>query len=460
MLQVVWAITFIGVIILGIIAGRKVKNIQEWALGGRNLTWIDVGCILAAFQMGGTTIIGVAQNGFKIGYAGAWYSITGTIAMLCMLLVVKPLRRRTNGDSLMSFMSDRYSPAVAKFYSYSYLLMGFFYIPIQLFTLCTVIQLVIPNSSLAVAAVIGLVLAVSYSALSGIEGAKVVGKLTCLFAYIFIAVGTFLIVSKAGGWADIKAVAPADHFSMANMPLNTIIGWIISSICGFMTMQAALQPTLAAKDDSHAVKGAIAGAIFSLPMGFLTATIGIVACVKLPEIDSSAAFVETVNTFLPSWLTGTILGMVALIIATTLSAQVLAVGTIMKNIYVNEINKNAEPKKVLAVSRILTFVFAMLSMIPIFAISKSTLSNVFMVVVTCGTAPMTFSVVCGLFWKKATKQGALWSMIVGIVVGIAWIVAGLNGKLNVCFPILITSFLVGYIVSKATNKEIPNVTVQ
>ena len=29
MLQVVWAITFIGVIILGIIAGRKVKNIQE-----------------------------------------------------------------------------------------------------------------------------------------------------------------------------------------------------------------------------------------------------------------------------------------------------------------------------------------------------------------------------------------------------------------------------------------------
>ena len=114
----------------------------------------------------------------------------------------------------------------------------------------------------------------------------------------------------------------------------------------------------------------------------------------------------------------------------------------------------------LAVSRILTFVFAMLSMIPIFAISKSTLSNVFMVVVTCGTAPMTFSVVCGLFWKKATKQGALWSMIVGIVVGIAWIVAGLNGKLNVCFPILITSFLVGYIVSKATNKEIPNVTVQ
>jgi len=91
MLQVVWAITFIGVIILGIIAGRKVKNIQEWALGGRNLTWIDVGCILAAFQMGGTTIIGVAQNGFKIGYAGAWYSITGTIAILLLFISVDGL---------------------------------------------------------------------------------------------------------------------------------------------------------------------------------------------------------------------------------------------------------------------------------------------------------------------------------------------------------------------------------
>lgn len=69
---------------------------------------------------------------------------------------------------------------------------------------------------------------------------------------------------------------------------------------------------------------------------------------------------------------------------------------------------------------------------------------------------------CGMrtVLEEGYQAGRTLSMIVGIVVGIAWIVAGLNGKLNVCFPILITSFLVGYIVSKATNKEIPNVTVQ
>ena len=155
--------------------------------------------------------------------------------------------------------------------------------------------------------------------------------------------------------------------------------------------------------------------------------------------------------FLPTWLVGIIFGAVALIIATTLSSQVLAVGTIMKNLYVNEFRKNADEKKVLVISRSMTFLFSILSLIPIFFISRATLSNIFVVLLACGTGPMGFTVIGGLYWKKATKQGALWSMLTGFAVGIAWVALGLSEKLHPIYPILIVSVLVGIIVSAATQ---------
>ncbi len=451
MLQIIWAITFVGIILLGILAGSKIKNIRDWALGGRNLSWLDVGALIAAFQMGGTTIVGVAQNGFLIGMSGAWYSITGTAAILCLALVVKRIRDRVSGDSVSVFIAERFDSASSKVYTYSYLLMGFFYIPIQLFALCTIIQVIIPNATLAVAAVIGLLLSVSYSALSGIQGAKVVGKLTCLLSYVFIAAGVFWILSQAGGWGALTRDLPGTYFGMTAMPWTTIIGWFVTSVVGFITMQAAIQPVLAAKDTTHARLGAVAGAFISLPMGFLTAICGMVAKTVTPEIDSANAFVATVGGFLPTWLVGIIFGAVALIIATTLSSQVLAVGTIMKNLYVNEFRKNADEKKVLVISRSMTFLFSILSLIPIFFISRATLSNIFVVLLACGTGPMGFTVIGGLYWKKATKQGALWSMLTGFAVGIAWVALGLSEKLHPIYPILIVSVLVGIIVSAATQ---------
>lgn len=453
MLQIFSVITFVGIIILGIIAGSKVKNIRDWALGGRNLGWLDVGALIAAFQLGGTSIVGIAQNGYLLGFAGAWYSITGTLAILCLALMVRRIRDRMTEDSVSAFIETRFSVPTSKVYSYSYLLMGFFYIPIQLFALCTIIQVVIPNATLAAAAVIGLLLSISYSALSGIQGAKVVGKLTCLLAYVFIACGVFWAVSATGGWGNLTNTLPSSYFSMTTMPWMTVIGWFITTLAAFVTMQAAIQPVLAAKDEKRAQIGVIVGAFVSLPMGFLTATTGLIAKSSLPEIDSASAFVTTVNTYLPSWFTGLIFGCVGLIIATTLSSQVLAVGTIMKNIYINDIDKKASEKKVLMVSRVLTFLFSVLSLIPIFQISRATLSNIFVVVLACGTGPMAFTVVSGLYWKKATKQGALCSMISGFVVGIVWVLLGMIDTLHPIYPILLVSISVGIIVSLLTFKK-------
>ena len=64
---------------------------------------------------------------------------------------------------------------------------------------------------------------------------------------------------------------------------------------------------------------------------------------------------------------------------------------------------------------------------------------------------MAFAVAGGLYWKRATKQGALWSMLSGFAVGVVWVVLGLSDKLHPIYPILIVSLAAGILISIATG---------
>ena len=84
----------IGVIcLIGILAGRSVKSAAQWANAGKSLNWVTVGILLVTFQIGGTSTIGAAQNGYTLGIAGIWYAVTGTAAMLISALFISSLRK-------------------------------------------------------------------------------------------------------------------------------------------------------------------------------------------------------------------------------------------------------------------------------------------------------------------------------------------------------------------------------
>ena len=104
----------IGVIcLIGILAGRKVKSAAQWANGGKNLNWVTVGILLVTFQIGGTSTIGAAQNGYVLGIGGAWYGIAGTVAMLLSTFFIAALRKYITEDTISNFMKNRYSNGIS-----------------------------------------------------------------------------------------------------------------------------------------------------------------------------------------------------------------------------------------------------------------------------------------------------------------------------------------------------------
>lgn len=458
MVAIICGVLFVTILLLGILAGRNIKGANEWANGGKNLKWFTSGMLIVTFQIGGTSIIGSSQFGYTLGMAGVWYSLAGSVAIALSALFASSLRKHINEDTFTNFLENRYSSKVGNIYSTVYLVMGFIYIPIQLFTLTTILRTAIPSLSFNASCVIGLLLSISYIVVSGIKGASLVSKITGILMYVSITIGVIFTLNKTGGFIHLREVLPDSYFSIFTMPTYTWVSWFITVFVAFLTMQAAIQPTLSCQDDKQAVKGVLFGAMINLPIGFLCAWIGMVSKAQMTTETSSLAFASTISKFTPTWLTGIIFAGIALIIVCTLAGQMLAVGTIIQKVLKPIYDKKAfDDKRRLLFARMLTFGYAFLTIIPTFLVQQAMLSQLVTILIACATGPMFFSIVAGMFWNRMNATASTWSILAGLVVGVSWSVFGNTGAIHPVYLILPASALAGIIVALASENKKHNI---
>ena len=116
MLIISWAIALIAIMIAGMWAGRALESSRQFTGADRSYGAIGVGCMLAAVQIGGMSMIGAAQNGYNIGIAGAWYSVSGCCYFFVMIACVKALYKKMPGVSLTQYLGMRYGKINARIY--------------------------------------------------------------------------------------------------------------------------------------------------------------------------------------------------------------------------------------------------------------------------------------------------------------------------------------------------------
>jgi SSS family solute:Na+ symporter len=93
-------------------------------------------------------------------------------------------------------------------------------------------------------------------------------------------------------------------------------------------------------------------------------------------------------------------------------SQLHAISTLVStDIYKKYINKNADAHHLYGVAKFLVVVFGIISII--IALQKPGLLGNILAVSNGGVAVLAPAMVGGLYWKRATKYGALWSIILG-----------------------------------------------
>ena len=210
MLIMTWLITFIVVVGIGVYAGTKIKSSNQWSGGDRSLGVISLGCVFAAWQIGGMAIVGAAQNGYNLGISGAWYSIAGSFYFIVLAFFAKIIREKMPGESVPKYLQIRFDSKTSKLYSYAWIIYGFFYIPIQLKTVSSIISLVVPELNGILIMLIGVTVAVLYTSFSGMKGASAVGRVVCIGIYILLIVFTIITLQKFGGYRELVQKLPQE----------------------------------------------------------------------------------------------------------------------------------------------------------------------------------------------------------------------------------------------------------
>ncbi|NMB35228.1 MAG: sodium:solute symporter family protein [Firmicutes bacterium] len=137
----------------------------------------------------------------------------------------------------------------------------------------------------------------------------------------------------------------------------------------------------------------------------------------------------------------------------TASAQFLVISSIVtRDIYVNYLNKNASGRQQVLVGRIVILAVAIIS--TILAINPPSVVIAIGAWSFQGFTVMFPVVVAGLYWKKATKAGALWSGIVSAVLLVGYLTGVVPNSLTFGFmpfiPTLVVASIVLVVVSKYT----------
>jgi len=169
--------------------------------------------------------------------------------------------------------------------------------------------------------------------------------------------------------------------------------------------------------------------------------------------NGTTAFAYAIKAFSSPLFAGVVFAFATMIIAATMATMMLATGTIITNVYKTEINPNADDAQVLKISKWITFIFAYLTLLPANLIPSNALTNLFLTLQHVAAAPVSFSILAGIMWKKITPQGAFWSMLCGMIVGVAWMLLKLTDMLEAVYPVVIVTYSVGIIVSLMTGKK-------
>ena len=301
---------------------------------------------------------------------------------------------------------------------------------------------------------IGLTIAVIYTSFSGMRGMSAVGRIVCFGIYILLIAFVLMTLPKFGGFTVMLSELPAEYSSMGNMPTQRIIAWILGGCLSTAVMQSVLQPLLAAKSASAARTGhpgLCAGCPHLPAHRHLRHLRQGVRCGPGRRCHRICLLHQDLQQSGFRW--DAIFAFATMIIAATMATMMLATGTIITNVYKNDINPNVDDAKLLKLSKIITFVFAYLTLIPAVIMPSAALTNLFLTLQHVAAAPVSFAILVGLTWKRCTRQGAFWAMASGMVVGVAWMLLGLTDTLEAVYPTVLVSYTVGVVVSLATSKK-------
>jgi Na+/proline symporter len=308
-------------LVVGLLAGRAIKDIEEYAIANRVYgTGVLTITFLATF-IGGSTIIGTTGNVFRDGILPI--IATGVAPMICILWMAVWIAPRiihfegslTMGD-IMGTLYGRHGQVATGVLGFLFTICA---VSAQIVALAYVYEFLLGFKSYWAIGLGGLI-AVTYASMGGMKAVTTTDVLQFAVLVIVIPMIANVMTHEVGGIKELLSKVPAEKLQIAGhakIGYYTSLALFLGVLSPFLLSPPFVAHMLMAREKKQATHMLFIGGAFLLFFFFLIMLIGLAAFVLYPSISPDKIIPHVVIELFPVGLRGVCAaGIIAVIMST------------------------------------------------------------------------------------------------------------------------------------------------
>src|SRR2546430_3870603 len=426
---VIIGIYFAIVFGIGFYFSKKERTSEDYFLASRNIGWFAIGASLFVSNISTEHFIGLAGSGATSGLAVGHFEWLACMILLILGWVFVPFYLRSNVFTMPEFLERRFNRNCAVYLaSISIIAYVFTKISVHLYAAAVVLERVVGWSPLT-AAVVLVVATGIYTIAGGLAAVIYTDLVQTLILIAGAVILTLIGLNHVGGFAGLRAALPPDYFHMIKPASDTAFPWTgiffgapILGIWYWCTDQVIVQRVLSARDEGHAKAGTIfAGFLKILPV-FILVLPGIIAIALFPEQVKEKpdyAYPTLVLNLLPTGLVGLVMAALLAAVMGAMSSVFNSASTLVTLDFYKKIRPESSERQLVNFGRIATGGMVLLGLlwVPFIHLLSAQLYIYLQSVQAYISPPIAACFVFGILWPRLNGQGAISSLLVGVVLG-------------------------------------------
>jgi SSS family transporter len=419
-------------IAIGLVAAKRVKNTADFAIAGRHLPLVMVITTTFATWFGSETVLGIPAKFVNSGLHGVVEDPFG--AGTCLILVglfFAPKLYKMTLLTISDYYRERYGRLVEIICSVMIMISYLGWVSAQVTALGVVFSVLSDGAiSIPLGMVIGVVSILAYTLFGGMWSVAITDFIQMIILVLGLAILAVFAGNQAGGAKQVIDLAVSrDMFKFLPEP-NTkeilfFIAAAITMMLGSIPQQDVFQRVMSADSERSATRGSVIGGVCYIIFAFVPMFLVVSALIIMPEQankliaeDPQKVLPTLVMERMPFIMQVLFFGALLSAIKSCASATLLAPSvTFTENIW-RQVRPFHGDKGELKAMRITVLAFSALVLAYAIAMQGTSIyemvSGAYQVTLVGAFVPL----LCGLYWQRATTQGAVFSIVLGVL---AWL---------------------------------------
>jgi SSS family transporter len=437
---------FIAMLGIGFWASKKIKSTEDYLVAGRSLGFWMFVLLMIGTVCSGMSLLGVSGLGYKMGWPTMWEQIFVPLSIaFCIIFFGVKLHNvaKTAGYvTVQDYLAHRYeSPtALRTLAAVAGIIVSLIYLVGQ-YTAIAIVLIWLFQIPLWLALLIATLVTMVYTAIGGLYAVAWASLIQSIILIVGVLIMAPIIIFYAGGFTHVNEYISSVNPSLVQpwMPSGAfaipyILSFAILLMVGLACAPHVINNVLAIKDVKYFKWAPLVAFLIYLATMFLLKFTGFagLTMVKegvftLPSVPNAGDFVilygiQYALPIVALWAVFAVIVLAA--VMSTTDRLMLTIGAMFSwDIYKKVLKPDADDKSVLLLSKIVVVLSAFGTMLLAISPPEMLASLIWMGI---GVMLATFAVplLAGLYWRGATREGALVAMSLGLVSSL--VVGGLN----------------------------------